>query len=42
MVNGVYNKENHVVVIPKIVKNLLEVMVDVQTNVNQELAQNIK
>ena len=42
MVNGVYSKESHVVLIPKIVKNILEAMVDVQINVNQELVQNMK
>lgn len=42
MVNGVFSKENHVVVILKIVKNILEAMVDVQINVNQELVQNMK
>ena len=42
MVNGVCRKESHVVVILKIVKNLLEEMVDVLVNANQELVQNIK
>ena len=42
MVNGVYSKESHVVVILKIVKNILEAMADAQINVNQELVQNMK